>query len=90
MRLGLPWPFKLAMAPSNLFFSVHRWNESSDIWAICCVTLVVGSSWLFWCGGPNMMGDLAQVLVIEGGWRTWRERKRKGVRADRADMDLRQ
>ena len=77
VRLGLPFPFKLAAAPSNLFFGVRHWNESSDIWAICRVTLVVGSGWPFQCRGPNMMGDPMQVLVIVGWWRKWREKERR-------------
>ena len=92
MRLGLPCPFELAVAPSGLLFGVHRWNESSDIWAICRITLVVGSGWLFRCGGPNIVGDPAHVLVMVGGWggeKVERKGKEEGVRADRADMDLR-
>ena len=67
VRLGVPCPFELAAAPSGLLFGVRHWNESSDIWAMCRVTLVVGGGWLFRCGGPNMVGDPARALVIVGG-----------------------
>ena len=67
VRLGLPCPVELAVAPSDLFFSVCCWNESSNIWAICRITLVVGSGWPFRCGGLNMVGDPTRMLVMVGG-----------------------
>ena len=55
------------LASSGFDLDMHRWNVSSDVWAIRRITLVVGGGWLLRCGGLNMVvGPTQGILMMVG------------------------